>query len=349
MESQSTAPPLSPHFANATHDPSPSVGSGVRRHVSLTYGATAAGTRKGGLKRSGTLQAAAPPHSQNTPPPEPAERDQEEEYNYTPEDASTYDPYEDDYFPRQSYPASPPIGRGSPWTPSNEWRNSGYSSTGASIDDVQRALSTLELSNSQTTNYHPGGQSVHPPRFNPPYPPPAHVMGSRHGNSGSNGNGGGKNQLMTEYDGRQTTPLSQGRGPYMSSSNERGSWEHKERVLSNRTSNSSLQYGYQQGTSQHGKNGSSGSVSGSQYMQQPRLSATSPFGGQSSPGQAAAPGFINTPIDVPTLIATKGYNPIDFDTKPSFVWFISLALQSSVDVLFLLSGSILCNQVIHGR
>ena len=84
-------------------------------------------------------------------------------------------------------------------------------------------------------------------------------------------------------------------------------------------------------------------------MQQPRLSATSPFGGQSSPGQAAAPGFINTPIDVPTLIATKGYNPIDFDTKPSFVWFISLALQSSVDVLFLLSGSILCNQVIHGR
>ena len=337
LEPQSAGAPLSPRFSNATHEPLPSVGSGVRRHVSLTYGAAAAGSRKGGLKRSGTLQA--PSHSQNTTPPEPVEQEQEEEYNYGTEEAGNY---EDDYFPRQQYPASPPVGRASPWTPSNEWRSSGYPSAGTSIDDVQRALSTLELSNNQNMghNYHPGGQSVHPggqsvhpPRFNPPYPPPLHVMGSRHVNNGSNSSGNGKNPLMTEYDGQQAqAPLSQGRSSYMHSTNERGSWEQRERVLSNRSSNSSLQYGYQQMASQHGKSGSSGSGSGSQgqYMPQPRLNVPSPFGGQqqSSPGQVAAPGFLSAPIDVPSLIATKGYNPIDFDTKPAFVGFIYFASQS---------------------
>ena len=242
VEPQSAGAPLSPHFSGATQESLPSVGSGVRRHVSLTYGAAATGTRRGGmLKRSGTLQA--PSHSQNTTPPEPVEQDQEEEYTYGTEDAGTYD---DDYFPRQQYPASPPVGRSSPWTPSNEWRSSGYPSAGTSVDDVQRALSTLELSNNQNMghNYHPGGQSVHPPRFNPPYPPPLHVMGSRHANNGSNSSGNGKNPLMPEYDGQQA-PLSQGRSSYMHSTNERGSWEQRDRVLSNRSSNSSLQYGYQ--------------------------------------------------------------------------------------------------------
>lgn len=327
LEPQPAAAPLSPHFSSATQEPLPAVVSGVRRHVSLTYGAAAGSRKPATLKRSGTLQQ-APSHSQNTTPPEPVEQEQEEEYSYA-EDAVTYD---DDYFPRQQYPASPPS-RASPWTPSNEWRSSGYPSAGTSIDDVQRALSTLELSNNQNMghSYHPGGQSVHPPRFNPPFPPPLHVMGSRHANNGSNSSGNGKNPLMTEYDGQQA-PLSQGRSSFMHSTNERGSWEQRERVLSNRPSNSNLHYGYQQVTSQHVKSGSSGSGSGSQgqYMQQSRLNVTSPFGGQqqSSPGQVAAPGFLSAPIDVPSLIATKGYNPIDFDTKPAFVGFISFASQS---------------------
>ena len=336
MEPQSAGAPLSPHFSGATHDPSPSVGSGVRRHVSLTYGTAAASSRRGMLKRSGTLQA--PPHSQNATPPEPAESAQEEEYTYANEDAATYDGFDDEYFTRQQYPASPPVGRASPWTPSNEWRSSGYPNAGTSIDDVQRALSSLELSNNQTMgSYHPGGQSVHPPRFNPPYPPPMHVMGSRHGNNGSNSSGSGKNQLTTEYEGNQA-PFSQGRSSYMHSGNERGSWEQKERVPSNRSSSSNLHYGYQQGTSQHAKSASSGSGSGSQgqYMQQPRLNVTSPFGGQqqSSPGQITAPGFISAPIDVPTLIATKGYNPIDFDTKPAFVWLIFVCIAIAAYNLF---------------
>jgi hypothetical protein len=35
--------------------------------------------------------------------------------------------------------------------------------------------------------------------------------------------------------------------------------------------------------------------------------------------QGPAQGTVTSPVDVPTLIATKGYNPVNFDTKPSFV------------------------------
>ncbi|KAF8629991.1 hypothetical protein AX15_003162 [Amanita polypyramis BW_CC] len=342
LEAQ-TSSPLSPHFVSAAHEPSPPpAGSGVRRHVSLTYGAVTAGSRKAGLKRSGTLQTATPTHSQaSASPPEPAEHSQEEEYNINAEEAGTYNSYDDDYFTRQQqanpYPASPPIGRSSPWTPNNEWRNPGYTGTNTSADDVQRALSALELSSNHTMThpYHPGGQSIHPPRFNPPYPPPLHVMGSRHNSSGSNSSGNGKNQVVTDYDGRQT-PLSQGRGSYMHSGNDRSSWDQKDHTLSNRTSNSNLQYGYQQGASQHGKSGlPTGAPQGQgQYMQHPRLSATSPFGQQQhlAPGQTQAPGFLTTPIDVPTLIATKGYNPIDFDTKPAFARYFVIKSYTEDDV-----------------
>lgn len=339
LEVPSPGPPLSPHFANASREDSPPpAASGVRRHVSLTYGA-ASSRKVASLKRSGTLQAHMPANTQSSAtPPEQAEHNQEEESNYA-EDPGTHDSYDDDYFTRQHmsnpFPTSPPLSRSTPWTPNNEWRSSGYSNTGgASIDDVQRALSVLELSNNQTINYYPGGQSVHPPRFNPPYPPPLHVMGSRHNTGGSNGNGGGKNQLITEYDGRQT-PLSQGRGSYMSSSNERSSWDQKDRVLSHRTSSSNLPYGYQQGASQHGRNGSSGggSQGQGQYVQQPRPNVASPFGQQqSTPGQTPAPGFLTAPIDVPTLITTKGYNPIDFDTKPAFARYFVIKSYTEDDV-----------------
>ncbi|KAF8637347.1 hypothetical protein AX17_002847 [Amanita inopinata Kibby_2008] len=345
MEAQSASSPLSPHFANPPLEPSPPpAASGVRRHVSLTYGAAVSGSRRMGtnLKRSGTLQTPVPavhPQSDETPP-EPAEHEQEEEYNYNAEETSSYD---EEYFVRQQqsqYPTSP-TGRSATWTPSNEWRtpsSAGYSNSNVAIEDVQRALSALELSSNNTMphGYHPGGQSVHPPRFNPPYPPPLHAMGSRHNNSGSNGNGNGRAQLMSDFDGRQT-PLSQGRGSYMHSRDERGSWDQKERMLSGRSSNSNLQYGYQQGASQHGKGGSAGGAVPSvpsQYMQQPRLNVTSPFGQQHQPtaAQASAQGFLTTPIDVPTLIATKGYNPLDFDTKPVFARYFVIKSYTEDDV-----------------
>ena len=73
---------------------------------------------------------------------------------------------------------------------------------------------------------------------------------------------------------------------------------------------------------------------GQQAGQGPRLGVVSPFqGGQEqtqtgtqSPLVNATPqqpvGFL-TAVDVPTLIATKGYNPATFDCKPAFVSTLS--------------------------
>lgn len=90
-----------------------------------------------------------------------------------------------------------------------------------------------------------------------------------------------------------------------------------------------------------GKNGSPGVPNmpsiPTQYLnnqgQAPRLGTTQPSGnsgGQPQGGRGSAQGstqgppsdsIITSPIDVPTLIATKGYNPVDFDTRPLFVRF----------------------------
>jgi YTH domain-containing family protein len=49
------------------------------------------------------------------------------------------------------------------------------------------------------------------------------------------------------------------------------------------------------------------------------------IGGIGSPQQPVAlqPGnpatYLSSPVDVPTMIAQKGYNPATFDTKPPFV------------------------------
>jgi hypothetical protein len=41
--------------------------------------------------------------------------------------------------------------------------------------------------------------------------------------------------------------------------------------------------------------------------------------GQSGNGGQSLQGFVNSPIDVPSLIALKGYNPSNFDIRPQFV------------------------------
>ncbi|KAJ3859521.1 hypothetical protein EV359DRAFT_86309, partial [Lentinula novae-zelandiae] len=61
--------PLSPAYRSSTQDPSPPVASGVRRHVSLTYGAQGAGVNRpkvNSLNRAGTLQTAYPNRSTST-------------------------------------------------------------------------------------------------------------------------------------------------------------------------------------------------------------------------------------------------------------------------------------------
>lgn len=211
--------PLSPHFATP-HVPSPPPPSSVRRHQSLTYGAHRQ-IPSSGLKRAGTLQQTGSRHTaavgQTPSPPDP----EEEEYA---EDKEITNPYDDEsYFTPRSpppnqqqygsqgsaqYPTSP-IGRASPWgTPGGpDWRTPGGTFSGpgmASVDDVARALSVMELSNTNQLYSNnaalQGGQSTHPPRFNPPP-----VSSSTVRQNAMQGNGASRKlQLNTDMEGRKT-------------------------------------------------------------------------------------------------------------------------------------------------
>lgn len=389
--------PLSPHFG-AIPSPPPAGAAGVRRHVSLTYGAGAGGPRKiaSQLKRSGTLQAPhphgitpTPPGSQlsghNTPSPPNAE---EEEYGFDPyeyvDEYAASGGYEGDY-PQGQYanPASP-IGRSSPWNntntaQTNDWRGV---STGGSVDDVQRALSTLELSSQGYTNNngasYQGGQAAQPPRFNN-----AQQQASvpRNGTDGNNNNtprnNGGKLQLVTDFDGRKTPQGQQpgNSGPASASAyvpnfgaginqqytggSNRGGDERQvggDRGLSGRSSNPNLGYGYQQGQQGNGKNGNgipNVPPIPQQYLQQQQQQQRAYGNNQGVPSAGPVnvggmgPGFISSPIDVPSLIASKGYNPPNFDIKPQFV--SARFFGRAISPQHLLVGEILCDQIIHGR
>ncbi|KAG6862092.1 hypothetical protein C0995_007222 [Termitomyces sp. Mi166 len=376
LEAQS---PLSPHFAGPPHVPSPPpAASNVRRHVSLTYGAASRkASSQAGLKRSGTFQAPMPPphNSQNNTPPDTStpESAEEAEYDYD-DDSNAYD---DAYggVQQTSNQGYSPIGRQSPWGPPNEWRavgGPGYiggngSNQNTAIDDVQRALSALEIASNQGGQYQPqqqqntgsyqGGQSAHPPRFNPAYPPPVQAPGLRNNsNNGNNGNGNGRDlRLVTNMEGRKT-PVSQG-GSYPQQQYQQqdtrsqpsgGSWDNKDRSLTSRSSNPNLQYGYQQG----GKGGGSTIPNvpsiPQQYLQQQqqqhqsRVSNQAPYtqtGGQQGQQQqqqqqgGSGQGFsVTTPIDVPSLIATKGYNPTNFDIRPQFARYFVIKSYTEDDV-----------------
>ncbi|KIJ16997.1 hypothetical protein PAXINDRAFT_168425 [Paxillus involutus ATCC 200175] len=356
--------PLSPHFATS-HVPSPPPAtSGVRRHQSLTYGAQG-GVRQmstSGLKRAGTLQQTGSRHAA-TVGQTPSPPDAEEEYD---EEQELVNPYEDEsYFTSRSpppnqqqhgsqgqgqYPTSP-IGRSSPWgTPgSGDWRTpaGSFSVSGAgSIDDVTRALSAMELNsaNQLYSNSHgfQGGQSAHPPRFNPTQPPPALSPGGMRPNSTQGGNGTSRKlQLNTELDGRKT-PTGQSRG-----SNNDGdraltvtgatAWDQKDKLLNQRTSNPNLNYGYNQGQKSNIPNVP---PIPAQYlnqmgtMQAPRLG----FGQgqlQQTQGDNSAQsfaGFLSSPVDLPTLISTKGYNPPNFDIRPQFARYFVIKSYTEDDV-----------------
>ncbi|KIK08160.1 hypothetical protein K443DRAFT_672643 [Laccaria amethystina LaAM-08-1] len=383
-QSQSSNSPLSPHVNNPPIPSPPPAASSVRRHVSLTYGAAVSGLRKigqSGLKRSGTLQATGPAPSQTSSPPDPTEHAEEDEYAYDAEDLNAYG--EEYYLRQQNEYGNSPIGRSPPWAQGNDWRTSGSSNfqsnqagnDNGAIDDVQRALSALELASNHNTvqmpqsygNYQQTGQNIHPPRFNPSHPL---APGPRAGGNGNGGAGNGnKLQLVTDFDGR-TTPLSQaGRGGLANASgynhqqlqgqqhhqiqqrDERaqmvGGWE-KDRAIGGRLSNSNLQYGYQQ-QGGHGKSGSgSGGVpnvpsipqqylSQQQGSQRPGLGVTTSFSNngaqQTVPsGQTPTQAFVNTPIDVPSLIAAKGYNPANFDTRPQFARYFVIKSYTEDDV-----------------
>ncbi|TFK42365.1 YT521-B-like domain-containing protein [Crucibulum laeve] len=420
-QAQPANSPLSPHFAAAPRVPSPpAAGSNVRRHVSLTYGSAVSGPRKMNqpLKRSGTLQTTVPAHHQQNTATAEADEQEQEEYAYDgydqEEPGQGYD--QEYYAPQQqqqqqqqqqnqygTYGGSP-IGRSSPWGTGNEWRvppntgtfaanNPNNTMGNAAIDDVQRALSALEIASNNNASLggaygapmYGGGyqqqlqqqnpaQSVHPPRFNPSQARQGNGGNGNGGNGNGNGNGNGKLQLVTEFDGRKT-PLGRSGGPQQQyggssstgngggSGNQQGRaqsgdaqpWDQK---LTGRTSNPNLQYAYQQ--QGHVKNASGGG-SGvpnvppipQQYLQQQGqgrqgLGVATNFnagnggngngngggngGQQLAPGQTPTQGFVNTPIDVPTLIATKGYNPANFDVRPPFARYFVIKSYTEDDV-----------------
>lgn len=323
------ASPMSPHFQVAGSDvPSPPpAGSGVRRHVSLNYSTGVGGARNktgSGLKRSGTLQATVPPHSQGSSTPDPVEYSQDSDYqSYESEDLSTTSAApsaDEEYYHRQQ--AS--IGRQSPWSQGNEWRAPGNGPGGnASIDDVQRALSTLEIASSGSNNPAYGAGAYSNPQPQPQAYPPRFSGGSRGGNVGNPNMMGGNNN---NYDAGRRTP---------SRGQNNQNWDQGQPggLVQPRRSNPNLQYAYQQGG--HNKNGNGNNGSGTipavppipqQYLQQqqgrPGLGLNTDFSNSSyntTSGQTPVQGFVNTPIDVPALISSKGYNPANFDIKPAFV------------------------------
>ncbi|KAJ3841101.1 YTH-domain-containing protein [Lentinula raphanica] len=343
LSTQHAPDPNEPVYGQSTQDPSPPpAASSVRRHVSLTYGAQGAGVNRPkvtSLKRAGTLQTPLPPN--NTVENVGTGASEEEyEYTYTNEDPAAYDTY-DTY--ATGGPTSP-LGRSSPWGSTGsssgsggDWRAPGGLAQAGNnaIDDVQRALSSMEISGSGASGSF--GQSAHPPRFNPTHPGPTQAPGIR----GGNGNGNNKH----DYDGRKT-PTSQGQ--YNSSGGND--------TLTGRISNPNLQYAY----NQHHKNSSGGSAGSveripnvppipSQYLQQnqqqqlqnnqqTRLGvATSFVGGQSQQGNRDltgqnAPQAFEGPLDVSSLIATKGYNPSTFDIRPDFARYFVIKSYTEDDV-----------------
>ena len=252
------------------------------------------------------------------------------------------------------------------------------------IDDVSRALSALEIN--QQYGSVQQGQSAHPPRFNPSHPPPVQGPGMRTGNgNGSrklqlvtdlNGRDGQVVQSASAYvppighpgqGGQQPNEQQQGQPPHQRDRAFTASgtpWEQKERLLVGRTSNPSLASLYQQGKMDgNGQNVPSVPSIPAQYLNQgqaPRLGVSGSTGnvaGQGGPAQGGSPGqgnqsggvdnFLSSPIDVPTLIATKGYNPVDFDTRPAFVSFFFDSCRDLRGLSFA-TGAVLRHQIVHG-
>lgn len=71
-----------------------------------------------------------------------------------------------------------------------------------------------------------------------------------------------------------------------------------------------------------------------QYLQQQPQRMGNPNSHNVNNGQSLlnAQQMVNTPIDVPTLTAMKGYNPTTFDTKPTFARYFVIKSFTEDDV-----------------
>jgi YTH domain-containing family protein len=336
--------------------PSPPPGSAVRRHQSLTHGPATQRMASAGLRRAGTLQNQARTHGYHPQTPSPTGADEElTEASAGREDESYFDRQVSNQ--GQQHPTSP-INR-SPWsTPSNEWRPGGNanligSNNGSSaIDDLQRGLSSMDINTQYSAATFSGAQSNYPPRFNPNQPQQFAALRGAAQND-SDGSASRKLQLVTNMDERGNQIVGSASGPVSASAyvppighgqpqstgqqqrggtgepddraiTASGTWDQKERVLHTRSSNPNINYGSNsQQQQQKGQGIPSVPAIPPQFLQSNqqqnlRLGLNTQMG--SGLGVLGAqPGILTSPVDIPTLIATKGYNPQNFDTRPPFV------------------------------
>lgn len=347
QQGQNSPSPMAPHFGAI---PSPPPGSAVRRHQSLTHGTATQRMASAGLRRAGTLQNQGRTHGHHPQTPSPTGADEEfTEGSVGREDESYFDPQVSNQGPTS------PINR-SPWsTPSNEWRPSGGnaslvgSNNGSSaIEDLQRGLSSMDINSQYSAATFSGAQPNHPPRFNPNQPQQFAALRS----TGQNDSDASRKlQLVTNLDerGNQITGTSSGPvsasayvppigHPQSTGQQQRGgagefddraitasgTWYQKERVLHTRTSNPNINFASNaQQQLQKGQGIPSVPPIPSQFLQANqqqnfRLGVNTQLGGLGVLG-AAQPGILTSPVDIPTLIANKGYNPQNFDARPSFV------------------------------
>lgn len=415
--SSAGASPLSPAFVpdDAPSPPPIPSGAGVRRHQSLTYGPnhnTGANLRRTGTtagikpRRNNTIGVGTDAPSGSTVPESPSpdpeehfvEEEAEVEEQILPQMPSLQQPQPQIY-------ASNSGGR-SPWsTPGPpEWRGAniltssnntympGNNTSASMIDDVQRALSTLELSSAGTSprvvpqiipmnNAQQGiGQ---PPRFANQNTAGAKGM-NLHGNGlrssdsrsvsdlnaqlgsslfrstempnvggvglqnpyGANsyvspiGHGTSVQQSNNRMVGSMGGMLRQGVDDEQGSSGT-GVWEH--RALTPRSSNPNLQNQNQPHQNwvvpppvpSIPQQYLQPSQAQPQHQQAPRLAGMNYSGqqaGNSGLNPPGNPAYLGSPIDVPTLIKTKGYNPTTFDIRPSFARYFVIKSYTEDDV-----------------
>lgn len=325
------------------------------------------------MKRSGTLQAQIERPGTSTETPSPPQN--EEEYydeGFGPDEDIIYLPQPPSMNQSPSY-LQTTFGRdNSLWkTQENDWRtiasSNGLNSPnhGIAIDDVQRALSSLELSSSDSqshfvsnANYDQNRGNAHPPRFNhgQSQPQAPAMRRERHANSNSHNDtlqqtnrsnmlqlgdiDNGKNYNISNLSGT-LTPIGHNIAMMQSASSQRNirdreglyatsnAWDQKERMLNTGNSNSNVQYDTTYGAD---LGLTSTSPAPTHFLPQgasaPRLGVNTNFAQSTQSNNQniiglgntqQSLGFLSSPIDVPSLIASKGYNPTQFDIQPPFV------------------------------
>ncbi|KAH9966818.1 YT521-B-like domain-containing protein [Russula dissimulans] len=329
-------------------------------------------TTSAGLRRAGTLQNQGRTHGHHPQTPSPTGADEEFAEGSTGHESESYFDRQvsnqSQQYPTSPISRSPWSTPSNEWRPSGANANLVGSNNGnTAIDELQRGLSSVDINSQYSATTFSGAQSGHPPRFNSNQTQQfATLLGAAPNDS--NGGAAHKLQLITNLDERasnQLTGNSGSSGPVSASAyvpavghgiqqstgqqqrggtgepDERaftasGTWDQKERVLHTRSSNPNINYGSNTPQQQQkGQGIPSVPPIPAQFLQANqqanlRLGLNTQMNSLGALG--AQPGLLTSPIDIPTLIATKGYNPQNFDTHPTFARYFVIKSYTEDDV-----------------